>query len=446
MVMTADTSAPPDVRPLVDSLLNEALRQRASDLHVEPAADFCDVRFRVDGVLETYKTLEPAVGRAVVTRMMVMARLLTYRLDVPQEGRISLPTNADNPAVELRLSIMPTIHGMRAAVRMPAEHVQPAILQDLSLPPSVLKGLIGFASADCGMLIFTGPAGSGKTATIYALLRHICRVSPGLSVIALEDPVERNVPGVTQIEVSPFGQLTYDKALRSILRQDPQVLMLGEVRDAATASLAVQAALSGHRLITALHAATPAGALARLLEMGIEPYQLTSSIHAIVAQRLLRRRVADGGYRGRAGRRIRRHGPGIENASSNAPTPIPWPAPTKPKTAIKACEMWANRLCNKELPIPPNSPASSISSLRRCEMTTIAEISQPHSVITSEQTMALELDTSFPSPGTPGEGQGGGLVGQSTLDPHPSPPPEYQGRGKFFAASVAPPAHRAGGV
>jgi type II secretory ATPase GspE/PulE/Tfp pilus assembly ATPase PilB-like protein len=151
------------------------------------------------------------------------------------------------------------------------------------------------------MLILTGTAGSGKTTTIYALLRHISRVSPGLSIIALEDPVERDVPGVTQIEVSPFGQLTYDKALRSILRQDPQVLMLGEVRDAATASLAVQAALSGHRLITALHAATPAGALARLLEMGIEPYQLTSSIHAIVAQRLLRRRLADGrGYHGRA--------------------------------------------------------------------------------------------------------------------------------------------------
>ncbi|MGA2443694.1 MAG: ATPase, T2SS/T4P/T4SS family [Tepidisphaeraceae bacterium] len=299
--MTAATSALPDVRPLVDLLLSEALRQRASDIHVEPAADFYDVRFRVDGVLETYKKLEPSVGRAVVTRMMVMARLLTYRLDVPQEGRISVPTTSENPAVELRLSIMPTIHGMRAAVRMPAEHVQPAILENLSLPPSVLKGLIGFASADCGMLILTGPAGSGKTTTIYALLRHIAQVSPGLSIIALEDPVERDVPGVTQIEVSPFGQLTYEKALRSILRQDPQVLMLGEVRDAVTASLAVQAALSGHRLITALHAATPAGALARLLEMGIEPYQLTSSIHAIVAQRLLRRRSADGrGYHGRA--------------------------------------------------------------------------------------------------------------------------------------------------
>jgi general secretion pathway protein E len=298
--MTAETSALADVRPLVDLLLSEALRQRASDVHVEPAAEGYDVRFRVDGVLATYKTLEPSIGRAVVTRLMVMARLLTYRLDVPQEGRISVPGGPENPPVELRLAIMPTVHGMRAAVRMPAEHIQPAILEDLSLPPSVLNGLIGFASADCGMLILTGPAGSGKTTTIYALLRHISRLSTGLSIIALEDPVERVVPGVTQIEVSPFGQLTYEKALRSILRQDPQVLMLGEVRDAATASVAVQAALSGHRLITALHAATPAGALARLLEMGIEPYQLTSSIYGVVSQRLLRRRSANAsGYHGR---------------------------------------------------------------------------------------------------------------------------------------------------
>ena len=256
--------------------------------------------FRIDGVLETHRRLEPPLGRAVVGRLMVMARLLTYRLDVPQEGRLSIPVGPDDRAVELRLSVMPTIHGLRAALRMPAEYVQPAILEDLGLPPGVLRGLTDFAAADCGMIILTGPAGSGKTTTIYALLRQIIQMNPGLSIVALEDPVERDLPGVTQIEVSPFGQLTYEKALRSILRQDPQVLMLGEIRDAGTASLAVQAALSGHRLITALHAATPAGALARLLEMGIEPYQLTSSIHAIVAQRLIRRKSSGDGYHGRA--------------------------------------------------------------------------------------------------------------------------------------------------
>jgi general secretion pathway protein E len=298
--MSAEVPILQDVRPLVDSLLTDAIQQTASDVHVEPAADGFELRFRIDGILETRQKLEQPVGRAVVARLMVMAKLLTYRMDVPQEGRISLATAGDNPAVELRLSVMPTIHGMRAAVRMPAEHVQPAILEDLGLPAPVLDGLLTFAAADGGMLILTGPAGSGKTTTMYALLRQIARLNPGVSIIALEDPVERDVPGVTQIEVAPFGQLTYERALRSILRQDPQVLMLGEVRDTATASLAVQAALSGHRLITALHAGTPAGALTRLLEMGIEPYQLTSSIHGIVAQRLIRRKSPDGlGYRGR---------------------------------------------------------------------------------------------------------------------------------------------------
>jgi general secretion pathway protein E len=291
--MSADASSIPDVTPLVDQLLHEALRRRASDIHVEPGAEAYEIRFRIDGLLETASQLDPARGRGVIGRLMVMARLLTYRLDVPQEGRITLPQRAG----ELRLAIMPTIHGLRAAVRMPAEEAQVS-LEKLELPAVVREGLLRFAVAEAGMLILTGPAGSGKTTTIYALLAHIIASQPGISVIALEDPVERNLSGVTQIEILPFGQLTYEKALRSILRQDPQVLMLGEIRDAATATLAVQAALSGHRLITTLHAGTPGGAIARLLEMGIEPYQIASSIHAVVSQRLVRRKSAEG-YSGR---------------------------------------------------------------------------------------------------------------------------------------------------
>jgi type II secretory ATPase GspE/PulE/Tfp pilus assembly ATPase PilB-like protein len=310
MLMAADkTDAPdaqtPDVRALVDQILIDALHRRASDVHWEPASGGYELRFRIDGVLETIRPLDINLGKAMVVRLMVMARLLTYRLDIPQEGRVSLLVPAhlstsSNEAVELRLAIMPTIHGQRAAVRMPAEHVQPAVLEELGLPAPVLQGLMQFAAADSGMLILTGPAGSGKTTTIYAVLRHIVQTQSGVGIIALEDPVERDLAGVTQIEVSPFGQLTYERALRSILRQDPQVLALGEIRDAATASLAVQAALSGHKLITTLHAATAGGTIARLLEMGIEPYQLTSSIYGIVSQRLVRRRSPQGGYHGRA--------------------------------------------------------------------------------------------------------------------------------------------------
>ena len=295
--MTTQSAPIADVRTLVDRVLLDALRERASDLHLEPQADGWEIRYRIDGMLETRQRVETTVGRAAVARLMVMGKLLTYRLDVSQEGRISF--EFEGREIELRLSVMPTVHGLRAAVRMPAEYLHPGTLEELGMPPGVLEGLRRFASAESGMLILTGPAGSGKTTTIYALLAQIVATQPGLSVICLEDPVERHLPGVTQIEVSPFGQLTYERALCSILRQDPQVLMLGEIRDAATATLAVQAALSGHRLITTLHASMPAGAIGRLWEMGIEPYQITSSLHSVLAQRLVRRK-AESGYHGRA--------------------------------------------------------------------------------------------------------------------------------------------------
>jgi type II secretory ATPase GspE/PulE/Tfp pilus assembly ATPase PilB-like protein len=188
----------------------------------------------------------------------------------------------------MRLAVMPTSNGLRAVVRLPAELTQPRSLDELHLPPTALDGLKRFAKSNAGMLLLTGPAGSGKTTTIYALLEYMVEHSQGLSIVSLEDPVERDLPGVTQIEVSPFGELTYERALRSMLRQDPQVLALGEIRDDATATVALQAALSGHRMISTLHAGTPGGAVSRLLEMGIEPYQITSAVCGVVAMRLIR--------------------------------------------------------------------------------------------------------------------------------------------------------------
>ena len=288
-----------DAPLLVDGILNAAVERRASDIHLEPTDSGLEVRFRIDGLLETVQRHDLVVGRSLVTRLMVMAHLLTYRLDVPQEGRVTVTVASSPQPMDLRLSIMPTTHGLRAAVRMPAELVQPRGLAELHLPANVMSSLERFATSDGGMLIVTGPAGSGKTTTLYALLQFIAQASKGLSIVTLEDPVERKIAGVTQIEVSPFGELTYERTLRSILRQDPQVLMLGEIRDSATASLAIQAALSGHRLVSTLHAATPAGAIARLLEMGIEPYQITSALFGVVSQRLLRRKSPAGGYGGR---------------------------------------------------------------------------------------------------------------------------------------------------
>jgi type II secretory ATPase GspE/PulE/Tfp pilus assembly ATPase PilB-like protein len=294
--LDAEDAGPLDAPARVESLLARAVALRASDLYLEPAADGVLVRFRLDGLLQTVDRLDPVAGRAAVMRLMVLSQLLTYQLDVPQEGRIAY--EAAGGKLDLRLAVIPTTHGIRAAVRLPADLEAVQQLENLGLPANALRALERFAGADDGMLLVTGPAGSGKTTTLYALVAHIAARHPGLSIVTLEDPVERHLPGVTQIEVSAHGQLTYERALRSILRQDPQVLMLGEVRDAATASLAVQAALSGHRLVATLHAGSPGAAIARLLEMQIEPYQICSSVFGILSQRLLRR-SAEGGYRGR---------------------------------------------------------------------------------------------------------------------------------------------------
>lgn len=289
-----------DAPILVDRLLADAAARRASDAHIDPESDGFVVRYRVDGLLEEVERFDTASGRAVVARLMVMAKLLTYRRDIPQEGKLAAVVNADlDRPVEMRLSVMPTTHGLRAVVRLPAELDQPRDLEALGLGASVVDMLRRFADADAGMLLLTGPAGSGKTTTIYALLEHLRAAHPGVSIVTLEDPVERDLPGVTQIQVAPHGELTYERALRSILRQDPQVLVLGEVRDAATASIAVQAALTGHRLVATLHAGSCAGAITRFMEMGVEPYQITSAVSCVVAQRLLRRADGEGAYTGR---------------------------------------------------------------------------------------------------------------------------------------------------
>ncbi len=309
-----------DTPAQVERFLNQAVGLCASDLHVEPTAEGAEIRMRVDGQLRTIESLDVLSGRAVINRLMVMAQLLTYRLDVPQEGKFAFQHAGASISLDLRLAIIPTVYGLRAAVRLPADLATPRSLDTLGLPEHALRGLVDFIHAEAGMLIVTGPAGSGKTTTIYALLQRIQYDQPGLSIITLEDPVERRLAGITQIEVSPFGQLTYEKALRSILRQDPQVLMLGEIRDAATASLAVQAALSGHRLVCTLHAAHPAGAIARLLEMGLEPYQITSSLFGVLTQRLLPRKATG---RDRAGRDRSPSGPARSEKSGFGETALP---------------------------------------------------------------------------------------------------------------------------
>ena len=274
---------------LVNDLLERAIKSGASDIHFEPTESHLIVKFRLDGVLNPVDRFPKALCDNIIARLKVLGGLLTYRNDIPQEGRI-LISNAENRAVlDQRLAVFPTIHGQRAVVRLFYRHKELTDLEQLGFSKHILDNFKRFTAKSEGVLLLTGPAGSGKSTTMAAVLRHIMSKFPGKSIVTLEDPVEIRIDGATQVQISPHGEMTYPTALRSLLRQDPQVLMIGEIRDAETAKIAIEAGLTGHLLMSTLHSGTPAGAFLRLLEMGIEPYQVTSSISVVLNQRLVRR-------------------------------------------------------------------------------------------------------------------------------------------------------------
>jgi len=289
-----------DVVEIVDELLARAVAAGASDVHFEPTGADLKVKYRLDGVLSPVESLPAAVADNVVARLKVLGGLLTYRNDIPQEGRLELTGAPAEKVTDVRLAIFPTIYGQRAVVRLFYRHEELMDLGQLGFAPQIESQLKAIAAQNQGVLLVTGPAGSGKSTTLAAMLRYIARTLPGKSIVTLEDPVEIRIEGVTQTPITPHGQMTFPIALRSLLRQDPQVLMIGEIRDAETAKIAIEAGLTGHLLMSTLHSGTPTGALLRLLEMGIEPYQVTSSISAVLNQRLIRRlcdkcRKAQGG-------------------------------------------------------------------------------------------------------------------------------------------------------
>ena len=278
-----------DAVSLVAEMLDRAAQAQASDVHFEPTGEQMLVRFRLDGVLHTIEVVPGALADNIIARLKVLGGLLTYRNDIPQEGRIELHDQRRAKLIDRRLAVFPTIHGQRAVVRLFYDEPALSELDQLGFAAGILSALKAVAASSQGVLLLTGPAGSGKSTTLAALLRHIVHCSPGKSVVTLEDPVERHIDGVAQVQITPQGQMDFPTALRSLLRQDPEVLMIGEIRDAQTAQIAIEAGLTGHLLMSTLHSGTPAGALLRLLEMGIEPYQVTSSISAVTSQRLLRR-------------------------------------------------------------------------------------------------------------------------------------------------------------
>jgi type II secretory ATPase GspE/PulE/Tfp pilus assembly ATPase PilB-like protein len=281
-----DQADPRYATEVVERALAAAQEAGASDLHFLPGASGMQLTWRLDGVLQPVVLLPAKLAPNIVARLKVLAELLTYRTDVAQEGRIrGMPGE-----IEMRVSTFPTLFGEKAVVRMFAQPGRFLGLDDLGLPAPVRDELSRFLNETSGAIVLAGPAGSGKTTTIYACLRELAARSRGeRSLVSLEDPIEAVVPGVAQSQVNAAAGLTLESGLKSMLRQDPEVIAIGEIRDKATAELALQAALSGHLILTTFHAGSACEVIGRLLDMGIEPYVVRSGLRAVLAQRLVRR-------------------------------------------------------------------------------------------------------------------------------------------------------------
>lgn len=281
-----DASHPERISMLVDLVLSHAIKCLASDIHFEPTAQALDIRFRIDGVLHRQAALPREVTPNVIARLKVLAELLTYRQDVPQEGRLAQARFG----ADMRVSTFPTVHGEKAAIRIFGSRSAVLEIDELGMSPVLLNQLRSLFAHRTGAIFLTGPSGSGKTTTLYACLRYLLRESAGgRHIVTIEDPVEQILEGITQSHARPGTEFDFARGLRSLLRQDPEILMVGEVRDADTAHITVEAALTGHLVLTTLHAGSACGVISRLLEMGIEPYLLTSGVIGILNQRLVRR-------------------------------------------------------------------------------------------------------------------------------------------------------------
>ncbi len=280
---------------LVNDLIAEAISERATDVHVEPYEHELVVRYRIDGVLQR-ANVPPSIhrfGPAIVSRLKIMANLNIAEKRRPQDGRITFKHRTPRGIEEfdLRVSIIPMLFGEGVVLRLLAKTAALMSLDDLGMPPHLLKRWDELINRPHGILLVTGPTGSGKSTTLYASLHRI--ISDEIKAITVEDPVEYHVPGVNQIQVNPKVGLDFAAGLRSILRHDPDVVMIGEIRDRETADTAVQASLTGHLVFSTLHTNDAAGATTRLLDMGVEPFLVASSVEGIMAQRLVRRVCTD---------------------------------------------------------------------------------------------------------------------------------------------------------
>jgi general secretion pathway protein E len=270
---------------LVNTMLTQALRRQASDVHVEPYEKEIKVRFRIDGILYEILALPKRFLPHIVSRLKVMASLDIAEKRLPQDGRMKIKVGNRN--VDIRVSIIPMAFGERVVLRLLDKGVSLLGLEDMGMSRQTLSIFRRLINKNSGILLVTGPTGSGKSTTLYAAINQINSIEK--NIITIEDPIEYELRGVGQIQVNPKTELSFARALRSVLRHDPDIIMVGEIRDRETVEIAVQASLTGHLVLSTLHTNDAAGALTRLVDMGVEPFLIASSLLAVVAQRLVRR-------------------------------------------------------------------------------------------------------------------------------------------------------------
>jgi len=269
---------------LVNLILSRAIKDRASDIHIEPYQNSLKIRYRVDGMLSSAMDLPRKVHAALVSRIKIMARLDIAEKRLPQDGRID--ARIGDRSVDVRVSVLPTAFGERLVLRLLDKTRALLKLPDLGFNPQAVSVFNRLIHSPYGILLVTGPTGSGKTTTLYALLSSLNNSE--INIITIEDPIEYQIDGVAQIQINPKIDLTFANGLRSIVRQDPDVILVGEVRDKETAEIAVQSSLTGHLVLSTLHTNDAASAVTRLIDMEIEPFLITSSVIAVIAQRLVR--------------------------------------------------------------------------------------------------------------------------------------------------------------
>ena len=269
---------------LVNLIITRAIETRASDIHFEPFEDLFRVRYRIDGVLHDVESMPKKLQAAMISRVKIMAKLNIAERRLPQDGRIMLRVKGKE--IDFRVSTVPTIHGESIVLRILDKSSIVLDVEKLGFPEDTLRGFRDLVERPHGIILVTGPTGSGKTTTLYCALEKIN--SPEKKIITVEDPVEYQLRGINQIQVKPAIGLTFANALRSIVRQDPDVILIGEIRDAETAEIAIQSALTGHLVLSTLHTNDAPSAITRLIDMGMEDYLLSSTIIGILAQRLVR--------------------------------------------------------------------------------------------------------------------------------------------------------------